>query len=351
MIAKAVSRARKAHRGFGLRVCLGLSLAAGSTLSAASAFAQSSSDSATAQALFDGAKKLMKAGDYSDACPKLEESQRIDAHSGTALNLADCYERTGRLASAWSTFLEAATLAKASGNAARERVASERAAALVPRLSNLLISAPHASTTPELVITRDSEVVGAAQLGLPLPMDAGEHVIAARAPGRKPWQTRVTVEHSASTATVAVPELERETALVPAQTSVGGSVPANAPAMINSVHQPSRIDGGVIAGGVVTSVLVIGTVVTSVLYHSKLSDYDSANHLDNNDKAAADLRSQVHTMGALNLALLGGAVVAAGVTVVLWATASAHESAASAHVELRGLLAPGMAGVSLGAKL
>src|SRR6188768_4131513 len=93
-----------------------------------------STDSAAAQGLFDEAKALMATGKASEACPKLEESQRLDPGTGTLLNLALCYEKIGRIASAWSRNLDAAAAAKASGNTARENAARKRAAALAARV-------------------------------------------------------------------------------------------------------------------------------------------------------------------------------------------------------------------------
>jgi thioredoxin-like negative regulator of GroEL len=69
-------------------------------------------DTAGAQALFNDGKKLMTSGKYADACPKLEESQRLAPAIGTKFNLADCYEHTGRLASAWAAFLSVAAAAR-----------------------------------------------------------------------------------------------------------------------------------------------------------------------------------------------------------------------------------------------
>src|ERR1051326_9215354 len=78
------------------------------------------SDKAAAEGLFGDARKLMEAGNYREACPKLEASQRLDPGVGTLLNLADCYEHSGRTASAWMEFLEAASAARESGSADRE---------------------------------------------------------------------------------------------------------------------------------------------------------------------------------------------------------------------------------------
>jgi len=354
MIAERLRNLRSAVGRVGLRTALGLSATLCLTLSAAPVSAQSASDSATAQALFDRAKKQMRDGKYAEACSALEESQRIESRSGTALNLADCYEHLGRLASAWTTFLEAATLAKSTGNVEREHGARERAAALVKRLSNLVITAPSAASTPGLEIKRDGQLVGPAQLGLSLPADAGTHTVSAKAPGRKPWQTEVTVQGGATTTSVVVPDLERERAAAPAAEATAGAAGANGPRR-STASEPSdapaegegssRGNGAVIASGVVTGVFLAGTVVTGVLYGSKLSSYNSAN--DQLASNAADLRSQVKTLGAVNLALLGGTVVAAGVTVYLLARPHSEPAPSSARLELRGVVSPGLSGLSL----
>src|SRR6188768_4533635 len=85
---------------------------------------------AAAESLFDDGLKAMKSGHFAEACPKLEESERIDPAIGTLLYLGECYEKTGRTASAWATFREAASLANTSNQADRARVASARAQGL-----------------------------------------------------------------------------------------------------------------------------------------------------------------------------------------------------------------------------
>src|SRR5512139_1741852 len=63
---------------------------------AASAARAQASDKAAAEALFDEGRKLMAEGKYAAACAKLEASQKLDAGVGTQLNLADCYEKSGK---------------------------------------------------------------------------------------------------------------------------------------------------------------------------------------------------------------------------------------------------------------
>jgi hypothetical protein len=172
-------------------------------VTAASSIARAD-DAAGAQALFDQAKRAMASHDYGEACAKFEESLRLQAALGTLLNLADCYEREGKLAMAWSTFLELASKATEAGQAERAKIGKKRAAALAPRLSNLVVTV--ADTTPGLEVKRDGTVAGRAEWGTPMPVDAGRHTVEATAPGKQPWATTVNVDE-AKTATVAVPEL------------------------------------------------------------------------------------------------------------------------------------------------
>jgi hypothetical protein len=161
----------------------------------------------TAQALFDQAKRAMAAHDYAEACPKLEASLKLQDALGTLLNLGLCYEHQGKLASAWSRFLEVSAKARAAGQNERARIGRERAAALAPKLSNLAVDVPQASRADGLDVRRDGVVVGPAEWGAAIPADAGEHTIEASAPGRKPWSQTVTVRDGAATARVTVPEL------------------------------------------------------------------------------------------------------------------------------------------------
>src|SRR5260221_11014313 len=83
-------------------VCVGLAFA--TVMSTAHA----QNDPVAARTLFDEGRKLLADGKYDAACPKLEESQRLDPGTGTLFNLADCWEQIGRTASAWARFLEGA---------------------------------------------------------------------------------------------------------------------------------------------------------------------------------------------------------------------------------------------------
>ena len=162
--------------------CL-LFLPAAALLWASSSAAQSR-EKAAAVTLFDEAHKLVEAGNFADACPKYAESNRLDPQLGALLHLADCYERQGKLASAWSTFREAEEIAEKRADP-RQQTAHARAAALNGKVSRLTILIPPTSAVEGMVITRNGVEIGPAQFGTAVPVDAGVHNVRATAPGMR----------------------------------------------------------------------------------------------------------------------------------------------------------------------
>jgi hypothetical protein len=170
---------------------VGLTLAL--TSMARPAAAQSSEDEAAARALFEQGKKLMDEGKYEEACPKFAEGNRLVSGIGVKFNLAECYERVGRLASAWAAFLDVAAASKAAGQVDREKVARRRAVALEPELLKLKIDVPAANRVQGLEIRRDGNLVGVGQWGVAIPADGGDHTISVSAPGRLPFEKVVKI--------------------------------------------------------------------------------------------------------------------------------------------------------------
>jgi len=211
-------------------------------LAPASARADATADQrAAAQALFDDARRLIADKRFPEACPKLEESQRLDPGLGTLLYLADCQEKSGKTASAWANFLEAAYLAKKDGQTKRENTARAHAAALESKLSKLTILAVVGG---QVEIRRDGAVVAGSLVGTSVPIDPGEHTVSATAPGKKPWESRVTIRPDGQQATVSVPQLEDATAppppgpQPPLVTSPPPSTPVTPPAVTPTTPTP-----------------------------------------------------------------------------------------------------------------
>jgi hypothetical protein len=185
----------------------GAALILGTLLMEHSALAQpAAGDMAAAQALFDEGKALMNEQRYDRACPKFEESQRLDPSGGTMLALALCHEAEGKTATAWADFNAALTYARRDRRAERESAALEHIRALEAKLTRVRINVSF--ETPGLEIVRNGAVIGKAQWGTAVPIDPGEVRVEARAPDRKPWQAVVRAEGEGNTVDVAVPALD-----------------------------------------------------------------------------------------------------------------------------------------------
>ena len=163
-------------------------------------------DQATARALFEQARGLMKAGQYAAACPKLEAARKLYTSAGILLNLADCHEKIGKTATAWTEFGEAVTVAARSNRPEDADEAARRKAALEPSLARIVIRV--ATPTPGLVVKRDGAILADATWGLSLPVDPGAHSVNADAPGFESWSTSITIAAAGKTETIDVPELK-----------------------------------------------------------------------------------------------------------------------------------------------
>jgi hypothetical protein len=129
-------------------------------------------DPAAADALFQAAKKLMAAKQYDEACAKFDASYEIDPTLGTLLNLADCYEKLGRVATAWSKWGEAMEKALRDDDK-RADYAKQRRDALTPSLPKVTI---HVSKeVPGIDILWDGKKLSPAVYGVDLPVDPIEH--------------------------------------------------------------------------------------------------------------------------------------------------------------------------------
>ncbi len=153
----------------------------------------------TAQELFDRGLADMLAGRFATGCPLIERSHELDAAPGTVFTLAECYARAGRVASAverYSEFLRQyarmSAAEKAGEHTDRAKLSRQekiRLLGLVPKIEIRLSEGAPEGT----VVTSDGVELGADRIGRPIPIDPGEHVFVARAPGGPPIQQRVII--------------------------------------------------------------------------------------------------------------------------------------------------------------
>jgi serine/threonine-protein kinase len=333
--------------GHGKRSGLLVALVACVVLASPSARAQASpADRAAARSLFEQGRALVAERKHAEACPKFEESQKLDPGAGTLFNLADCYEATGRSASAWSMFLEVAAQSKKEGHAERENVARQRAAALVPRLCQLSVVVPAASVVDGLEIRRDATPVGGSIWGTPVAVDPGSHTVEASAPGMKKWVSTVQVAAPGGTVTVTVPKLEPGPAAEPAA-SVTAAAPARRPAA--PVEQPAPAAWGAqrTAGLVLAGAGVVGLGVGALFLVQAKGKLDDAKAWCEGDvcweQAGVDLHSEAVSRQTLGYVVggVGLAMAAGGAVLYFTASRGAAEGKAARADGVRVALVPG----------
>jgi hypothetical protein len=296
-------------------------------------------EQAAAEVLFTEGRKLAAAGNYEQACPKFVESQRLAPTVGGALSVGDCFEKLGKLASAWGTFKDAEMTARSAGDAARQAEAARRAEALAPRLTKLVIAVPPAVRVPGLEVRRDGGIVGEGQWGSAMPVDQGQHTIEASAPGRTPWSKIVRVDADGASASVDVPEL------------AAGGPGAVAGAPPGSGTQKTV---GFVLGGAGVAGLVVGAVLGGLTL-KKVGDSKSDGHCDADlatcDATGLQLQRDARTMahGSTAALVIGGAMLATGIVLVVAAPAgnTAGPSTGGLRLNLGAIAGATMSGVLL----
>jgi hypothetical protein len=230
--------------------------------------AAAQSRTAEAEQLFRDGKRLMKEGNTAAACGAFAASLELEPAVSTKLNLADCREKNGQLATAWGLFVDVERATRGDAQQAGVyRAAKARAAALETRLSYLTISVPDESRVDGLVVTRNGEVVEEGLWNRALPSDGGDVVVAGRAPGHEEWSTTVTVPAEAGKVSVEVPRFKELKQIVTepepgqpgAEAGVGGGAPVDAPGPARG--RSSRRWYALAVGGVGVGGLIAGGVL------------------------------------------------------------------------------------------
>ena len=325
--------------------------------------AATASERAAAEALFDSAIVHMQAGEYSIACPELQDSQQIDPGVGTLLYLAQCYEEQGRTASAWATFREAAYLSKRTEGGSRESVAKENADRLHKIISflHIKVTRPYPAGMSLTRLDRFSTVpesLSEVMWTRPIPIDPGDHVFEASALNKKPWSQTITVPTASSADSghkieLAVPQLE-DTAELAVPPPPAGATPATEP----ESAQPSpakEADSslkttGYIVGGTGIAVLIAGGMTTAMGLSLK-SDMEErcpdnfcVANTPSEQLAFESDKDSLSTYGTMTTAFFigGGVLTAVGFTLVMLGGDTPQEKVA---LEISPMASPGFQGL------
>jgi hypothetical protein len=189
---------------------------------------------AQAERLFQDGNKLMADGKLGQACAAFEASNRIEARAGTLIRLGECREQNQQLASAWSAYKDASNLAT---DPRKQRFATTNAATLEPRLSYLTVAVSDQSRVRGLALTRNDTSFDPMLWNRALPVDGGDYVIAARAPGYETWQKTVHVPWEGAKLSINVPPLAKDRKVTVAP-GAAFPAPSNPPAASSTPLNP-----------------------------------------------------------------------------------------------------------------
>lgn len=265
--------------------------------------AQSPADTERAEKIFSEGKVLMENKDYPRACAKFEESYALVKGVAAQYFLARCVTELGKTATAYHHYEEVAEISSRVGQQDRAEVARQRMAELEPRLMKIRIEV--IAPAPGLEVTCDGKSIPEASWNHPLAFDPGRHVVTARLPDREPWSRDVELSNEGSVRTVIVPNLAEES-----------ETPAPEPE--TPAPAPSLLISGIAVGGLGLAGLAIGGALAAVA-QSTYDDSDAFCDDTGCDQPGLDLVDDARSLGdgATAMFVLGGALLAGGVTMLI----------------------------------
>lgn len=308
--------------------------------------AQNSTNEATASALFDEGRRLMEVGQFASACPKFADSAKLDPGVGTMLNLAICYEKIGKTASAWATYRNAAASARDKGQKEREKIARDGVERLAKGLFRVVISVASQFNVDAVTVNLDGAPLPKSLWGLPAPVDPGAHTLEAVAPHKARWSTSFKALATTVPALV-VPALVDE---LPTASTVAVRTSAAAPTVTPSEVPPPS--GQRIAGLVVGGAGIVGVAVGSIFgLLAKSANDDSTAHCGTKycDATGTDDRSSASSKATISTVafVLGGVGLAGGAALWLTAPGTTKEHGAPVAMRLEPHMSASGGGVSL----
>ena len=256
---------------------------------------------AQAKAQLKKGKVLLKQRKIAQACTAFAESERLVPATSTTLLLAECREKEGKLATAHALFTKAG--------------AKRRAAALAPKLLHVTIEVPEERRLFGLLIEVDGIALAEAAWGTRRAYDPGAHTITARAPGRVPWSTTITVDRAEKDQTVEMPALDE----VPEQVELPPPPPPPPPRVVMQAggrrFMTATIGLSVLGLGGVGLGVVLGLRARSLAGDADAICPNAACL----DASALELNRRARSSAKYaNVAFIGGGAALVGAAVLFW---------------------------------
>ena len=322
---------------------IGAAVVAAQLLLASGAYAAESE----ADRLFEQGRAAVRAGEHGKALERFEQSQRLDPAVGTLLNIADCEERLGKLASAWAHLRQAVEQMKADDD--RLAPTKARVAAVEPRVPRLTIVLTK-GVADFTKVTRDDVDLAGPLLGTEQPVDPGKHQVFVAAPGHQRRVFRVELKASERKTLKVEPGDPIEVAAakgtpppVVAAPIVARRAPPDEPPEAPSAPPWKRIPLGYWVGGVGAASLVVGLGTGAAVFAKKGTIGDHCDAAKVCDQEGLDAASSAHTLATVSTVATVVGVAGLGVgAYLLLARPAAGQPTASLH------LAPLAGGAALG---
>lgn len=263
--------------------------------------------------LFREGREAMDRKELAVACAKFRESYELEHVVTSLLNEADCEEKRGRLATSYRLWQEGRS--KADDDATKS-FTDGRVKALAPRVPTLKVLVASAKAK-NAVVSLDGVAMAA---GESVPVDPGDHVLEARAPGFEPETRRISVAEGKSSE-------ETMLATPVASATIGEVEPSNEPgpsAPAKSSKGSKLKTAGFIVGGVgVVGIATFG--VTGAMILAKKGDKSCPNF-----ECKSSERPQA--LLGINAVALGLGVVGIGVAIPLLVVGSQKDAPATSLV-------------------
>jgi hypothetical protein len=219
-------------------------------------------------------------------------------------------------------------LARALGQRERETIAAVRVRDLESRLSKLTLKIDVSGAPRGLELTLNGGAIPKASWEMPIPVDPGPQTIRASAPGHLPWTLRIEVPPGPSARIVDVPPLARSPSA--AETDARAVTP---PALKgeDSGARP-LLWAGVITGGAGLVGVGVAGVLAYQAYDRNRESLDSCSRADANactprGKQLRDDAQELANASTIS-AVIGGALLATGVTLLVLAPSADRTTAA-----------------------
>lgn len=321
---------------------------------------QAQDDRALARDAFRRGVAHYSAGDFQAALESFQEAYRIAPNPVVRVNMANCYERLDRPDEAIFNYERFLSEAGADAPAARRSEVETALAALRARFAQLSLSvSPGDSAT--IAIDGGNDAPPPPQ---PIQLSPGHHVIEVHRPGSPPQRRELelaggTVTSFDVTSLTPPPPPRAPTPTPTTSPPVGGEpVVAVTPPSGEPEQEPTPSTGGglritapVLVAGGATIALAIGATVTGALALGANSDFDAAvaevQSPDTSPDARAaarqrglDAADSANTLALVTDILVAGAVVGAGVTVVLLLTQPGSSTERATRARPRTVAAP-----------